>query len=104
MSTTVTHNVPTHGPTSTAASTPPSRWPLVPLATGKFSICTANTKAAVSPASGICLSSIVSEAFLTQTLRPATATAPPASDVVPSMKPSGMCIGTDLKVVASRLQ
>ena len=104
VSTTETHSVPTHGPTSTAARTPPSKWPLVPLATGKFSICTANTNAAVRPASGICLSSIVWEAFFRHTARPATATAPPATDVGPSMKPSGMCIATDLKVVASHLQ
>src|SRR5690606_36283764 len=42
-STPVRHSDATHGPTSTAASAPPSRWPLVPLATGKLSICAANT-------------------------------------------------------------
>ena len=39
--TTATQMQPAHGPTSTAARTPPSRWPLVPAATGKLSICTA---------------------------------------------------------------
>jgi len=47
---------PGEGPTSIAASAPPSRCPLVPAATGKFSICTAKMKAATRPASGAGLS------------------------------------------------
>ena len=46
-----------HGPTRTAASAPPSRWPLVPAPTGKFSIWAAKTKVATSPASGAVRSS-----------------------------------------------
>ena len=37
-STTLTHSTAVHGPTRTAASAPPRRWPLVPAATGKFII------------------------------------------------------------------
>ena len=43
---------PVQGRPWTAASTPPSRCPLVPAATGKFSICRAKTNAATSPAIG----------------------------------------------------
>ena len=83
---------PGHGPTSTVASTPPSRWPLVPAATGKFSIWTANTKAATRPASGACLSSIVSAAFFSATPTPPAEAPAAASDVPALMNPSGMCI------------
>ena len=46
-----------HGPSRIAASAAPSRWPLVPPATGKFSIWTAKMNAAVTPSSGTRLSS-----------------------------------------------
>ena len=36
------------GPISAVASAPPNRWPLVPGSTGKFTICSANTSAAVA--------------------------------------------------------
>ena len=55
--TTVMHSTAVHGPTRTAASAPPIRWPLVPAATGKLIICTAKTNAAVRPASGAVRSS-----------------------------------------------
>ncbi|CAM5374471.1 hypothetical protein STENM327S_04828 [Streptomyces tendae] len=55
--TTETHSTPVQGPTRIAASAPPSRWPLVLAATGKFSICTAKMNAATSPASGAVRSS-----------------------------------------------
>ena len=45
------------GPTSTAASAPPSRWPLVPDPTGKLSIWVAKTNVATRPASGAVRSS-----------------------------------------------
>lgn len=51
-STAATVRQPSHGPSSTAASAAPSRWPLVPCATGKLSICTAKMNAAVTPTSG----------------------------------------------------
>ena len=40
---------PVHGPTRTAASAPPSRWPLVPAPTGKFIIWAAKTNVATRP-------------------------------------------------------
>ena len=73
ISTTVMHSTAVHGPTRTAVSAPPMRWPLVPPPTGKFIICTAKTKAAVSPASGAVRSSSSSRA-----LRRARATVPAA--------------------------
>ena len=56
-STTLTQSIPVHGPTRTAASAPPIRWPLVPAPTGKLSICTAKMNAATRPAIGAVLSS-----------------------------------------------
>src|SRR5512144_526937 len=91
MSTTATHNAPVNGPTSTAASVPPSRCPLVPAATGKFSICTANTKTATRPASGAPRSSSSWRAPLRHAATPAAATAPAATDTGASMNPSGTC-------------
>ncbi len=63
----------------------------MPLATGKLSICTANTKAATSPARGACFSSRVSAARRAQTTIPPAATAPAASEVPALTNPSGMC-------------
>ena len=40
------------GPSKIAQSTPPSRWPDVPAATGKLSICAAKTNAPASPSKG----------------------------------------------------
>ena len=57
ISTTDITSIAVHGPTRTAASAPPIRWPLVPAPTGKLSICTAKMKAAVRPASGAVRSS-----------------------------------------------
>src|SRR3954447_26304092 len=94
MSTTVTHSAPTQGPTSAAASTPPSRWPLVPLATGKLSICTAKMKAAAMPARGTSRSSRSRLALRRLTATQPTATAPAAADVPALMNPSGMCTPT----------
>ena len=91
-STTVTHSAPTYGPTSTAASTPPSRWPLVPLATGKLSICTAKMNAATEPGQRDLL-------LVEHLAGPAQADADAAGGddrrrrptVGPSMNPSGTC-------------
>ena len=85
-----------HGPTSAAASAPPSRWPLVPAPTGKFTICTANTKAAVSPASAGPVSRI--SRFARCRLNPTAPAAirPVATDVGASKKPSGTCTATFL--------
>ena len=43
-----TANSARRGPSSAVASAPPSRWPLVPGRTGTFTICRANTSAAVA--------------------------------------------------------
>ena len=91
VNTTDTHNTAAHGPTSTAASTPPRRCPLVPPATGKFNICTAKMNAETSPHSGICRSWSVSDAFFRLTPTPAAATTAAPADVGASMNPSGMC-------------
>ena len=70
-STTLMHSTPVHGPTSTAASAPPSRWPLVPAPTGKFIIWPAKTNVATRPAIGAVRSSSSRRA-------PRSATATPA--------------------------
>ena len=44
------------GPSTMAASAPPKKWPDVPPATGKLSICAAKMKAAITPISGTCFS------------------------------------------------
>jgi len=64
----------------------------VPLATGKFSICTAKMKAATRPAIGAVLSSSSVRAFTSETPTQAIATAPVAADVGASRNPSGTCI------------
>ena len=51
-STVLRHSTAVHGPTSTAASAPPRRCPLVPAPTGKFIIWPAKTKVATRPAIG----------------------------------------------------
>ncbi len=48
-----------HDPSRTAASAAPRKWPLVPPATGKFSICAAKMNAAVTPSRGTLFSSSV---------------------------------------------
>src|SRR3954447_5120494 len=93
-STTVTARAPAYGPTRTAARTPPSRWPLVPLATGKLIIWTANTNAATSPTTGTSRSSSVLAVIRREEAITPTAISPATSDVGPSMNPSGMCIAS----------
>ena len=66
----------------------------MPLATGKFSICTAKTNADTRPASGTCRSSSSSLALRTLTATPPSATAPAATEVPALMNPSGMCTPT----------
>jgi hypothetical protein len=90
--TTDTQTAPTEGPTRIAASAPPSRCPLVPPATGKLSIWTAKTNAAVSPASGTRRSSSTCPARRSETPSPPTATTAAPADVGPSINPSGMCM------------
>ena len=80
------------GPISTAASTPPSKCPEVPPATGKFSICAANTNAALKPISGILLRGSVRLTWRAATASPPADSAPVTASVLASRKPSGMCI------------
>ena len=84
------------GPTRTAASAPPSRWPLVPEPTGKLIIWVAKTNVATRPASGAVRSSSSRRALRRASRTPAAATAPVASDVGASRKPSGTCMESSL--------
>ena len=52
MSTVVTTTTAALGPSRAATSVPPTRWPDVPPATGKFTICAANRNAAARPSNG----------------------------------------------------
>src|ERR1039457_5567959 len=45
------------GPSMHASNAPPTRWPLVPMPTGKLIIWAANTKAPITPSSGMRVSS-----------------------------------------------
>ena len=54
-----------HGPSRIVARAAPRKWPLVPPATGKFSIWAAKTNAAVTPSSGTFSSSSEAPARLT---------------------------------------
>ena len=85
------HNAPVYGPTKAAASAPPSKCPLVPDATGKFSIWAAKMNAATSPANGAARSFSSRCAPRTQIPIPANATTPAASDTGVLMNPSGTC-------------
>ena len=73
-STTATASAPANGPTSTAASTPPKKWPLVPLATGKLIIWAAKTNAAASPTTGMSRSSSVRDVLRRHHATPPIAT------------------------------
>ncbi len=91
--TTATTTAPTQGPSRIATRAPPRRCPDVPAATGKFSICSAKTKAAASPASGTTRSLTFRLILRRLTPTPPVATAAADRDVGRSMSPSGMCIG-----------
>ena len=54
--TAVITSMPAQGPSTIAASAPPSKWPDVPPATGKLIIWAAKMKAAMMPIKGTCLS------------------------------------------------
>ena len=93
------HSSPVQGPTRTAASAPPSRWPLVPAPTGKLSIWVAKTNAATRPASGAVRSSSSRRAPRSATPTATAATAPVATEVGASRKPSGTCMRRLLRSV-----
>jgi hypothetical protein len=95
---------PTHGPSRIATSAPPSRWPEVPAATGKFSIWTTKMKAAASPASGIWRSERVVRTRCRTAPSPPAAVTPAPAEVARLMKPSGMCISGLPILIAKALQ
>ena len=64
----------------------------MPAPTGKFIIWPAKTKVATSPAIGAVRSSSSRRAPRSAKVTPAAATAPVATEVVASMKPSGTCM------------
>ena len=82
----------TLGPSSAATSTPPTRWPEVPPATGKLIICAANTNAAASPSSGTRCGGRCWRACRSATPTPAAPNTPVATAVFTSRNPSGMCM------------
>ena len=90
--TTLVASTAVHGPTSTAATAPPIKWPLVPAPTGKLSIWAAKTKAATRPAIGAVRSSSSRRAPRSETPMAATATTPVAMEVGASKNPSGTCM------------
>ncbi len=92
IKTTDTHKTPVQGPTSTAASAPPIRCPLVPTPTGKLIICTAKMKAATRPASGTVRSSSSSRDLRSASRTAPVATAPVTTDVGAFRNPSGTCM------------
>ena len=86
-------SVAAYGPTKTVARAAPSKWPLVPAATGKLSICTAKINVAVNPARGAVLSSREDLAPLSERATAPAAIAAKAAEVGISINPSGICMG-----------
>ncbi len=58
LTTMVMTNTAAHGPSKISARAAPSRWPDVPPATGKLSICPAKIAAATTPINGTLRSSM----------------------------------------------
>ena len=80
------------GPSRIAASAAPRKCPLVPPATGKFSIWAAKTNAPVTPTSGTRRSSSRASARLTLQASVPAVTTPVTSATSVLRKPSGMCM------------
>ena len=89
-----------HGPSSTAARAAPRKWPLVPPATGKLSICAAKMNAAVTPSSGMRRSSSRPFVLRTATASTATVGTQHAAATPVLRNPSGMCMSALPVVVA----
>ena len=92
MSTQVIASTAALGPSNTAVSTPPMRWPDVPPATGKLIICAAKTKAEARPSSGIWRGSNEVRTCRKATPTPAAATPAESRAVRASRNPSGRCM------------
>lgn len=85
------HQQPLAGPRSTAANTPPRKYPEVPPAMGKFNIWAAKMNAAVTPMRGMVCSSPSLAERLAAIPMAAADTAPNEIQVFASREPSGMC-------------
>ncbi len=96
-STVLTHSTAVQGPTSTAASVPPRRCPLVPAPTGKLIIWPAKTNVATRPAIGAVRSSSSLRAPRNASAMPPTAMTPVATEVGASRNPSGTCMPATLR-------
>gem|GEM_PF-1837106 len=85
--------LPAHGPSSTPASTPPRRWPLVPAATGKLNICAAKMNAPAIPMRTVrAVAFVRSTAFRRRVIPITTAVATQSAiDTSGARKPSGIC-------------
>ena len=81
------------GPRVHANSAAPTRWPLVPIPTGKLIICAANTKAPRTPSSGIRLSSKSREARRAISPKAGMLMASITAHTGVDRKLSGICIG-----------
>ena len=92
ISTVVTTTTAALGPSNAATSMPPTRWPEVPPATGKFTICAANKNAAARPSNGTRRGGSSRLTCRKAKPTPAAEITAVATAVLPSMNPSGMCI------------
>ena len=92
ISTVVTTTTAALGPSSAATSVPPTRWPDVPPATGKFTICAANKNAADRPSSGAFRAGSSRRTWRNARPTPAADSAALTAAVLPSINPSGICI------------
>ena len=91
-STTASTRHASQGPSRTVASAAPRKWPLVPPATGKLSICAAKTNAPVTPSSGTTRSSSRAPARRRPTPTAPAATTAVAAATSGDRNPSGMCM------------
>src|ERR1017187_8176280 len=105
INTVVSTTIAALGPSKAAASTPPTRCPEVPPATGKLTICAANRNAAASPSNGTRRGGSRRRTWRNASPTPAAESRAVVAAVFPSMNPSGMCMivrTTTLPVPARR--
>ena len=92
MSTAVSTTTAALGPSRAATNTPPTTWPEVPPATGKFTICAANKNAAANPKSGMRWGGSSRRTWRKARPTPTAESAAAVAAVFPSRNPSGMCM------------
>src|SRR5271157_2235382 len=93
ISTAAMTTAPAHGPSSTADSTPPSRWPEIGSGnSGKLTIWAAKTKADIVPISTGVRSPSCVRSLQRQTARPPAPTRPVAEATAGDSTASGMCM------------